>query len=109
MSKAFKIKALGDADYIVVNDLAGTDVKLVMIDLAATGGGDRRRCGRRRHRNGSNGNNVISVCLLGGAVSVAGLAALVTIKRGESRRQRHVNGLGGDDMINASKLLVGAI
>ena len=35
--------ALGGADIIVINDLSGTDVKLVNVDLA----GDRRRCRRR--------------------------------------------------------------
>ena len=49
-----QFNALGGADNITVNDLAGTDVTQVAIDLAATPGGSRRRRGRprdgQRHR-----------------------------------------------------------
>ena len=41
-----QFNALGGADKITVNDLAGTDVTQVDIDLAGTPGGSRRR--RRR-------------------------------------------------------------
>ena len=46
-----QFEALGGADNIVVNDLAGTDVKQVAIDLAGTLGGVRRRR-PGRHRDG---------------------------------------------------------
>ena len=43
--------ALGGADTVTVNDLTGTDVKNVNVDLAGTlGGTDRRRPGRPRRR-----------------------------------------------------------
>ena len=45
------VAALGGADTLTVNDLSGTGVTGVNLDLAGTPGGDgRRRSGRRRHR-----------------------------------------------------------
>ncbi len=99
-----EIQALGHTDYIVVNDLTGTDVKLVTIDLAGAVPGTGDAAADSVIANGSNANNVINVGMLGGAISVAGLAAPLTIKHAENGDSLTVNGLGGDDKINASKL-----
>ena len=49
-----QFNALGGADTITVNDLTGTDVTQVAIDLSARRAAARRRCGghrdRQRHR-----------------------------------------------------------
>src|SRR5215211_1422884 len=42
--------ALGGADLVTVNDLTGTDVDAVNIELAGTLGNDRRRRGRQHRR-----------------------------------------------------------
>jgi Ca2+-binding RTX toxin-like protein len=100
---------LGGADTIVVNDLSGTDVKLVAIDLAAIGGaGDG--AADAVIVNGTGGNDKINVALAAGVVSVAGLAAPVTIGGAEFANDSLViNGLGGNDTINASKLPTGIL
>ncbi len=97
-------RALGGADVITVNDLAGTDVKQVDIDLAAAGGaGDG--AANSVIVNGSLGNDTVTVALAGGVILVGGLAAQVTISGAEPALDRlTVNGLGGDDAIDASQL-----
>ena len=45
------LNALGGADMLTVNDLAGTDLTSLNVDLASTlGGSHRRRAGGHRHR-----------------------------------------------------------
>ena len=45
-----QLNALGGADTVTVNDLTGTGVTQVAIDLAAPAGSGRRRPGRHRDR-----------------------------------------------------------
>ena len=52
--------ALGGIDIVTVNDLTGTDVSAVNVDLAGTDGAGRRR-GRRVVVNGTDGNDTIDV------------------------------------------------
>ncbi len=100
------VVALGGADTITVNDLTGTNVNQVAIDLAATPGsgvGDGQA--DTIVINGTNGNDVITVTDNNGVVTVSGLATDVTITGFEAANDRIViNGLGGDDVINASGL-----
>ncbi len=100
------VVALGGADTITVNDLTGTNVNQVAIDLAATPGsgvGDGQA--DTIVINGTNGNDVITVTENNGVVTVSGLATDVTITGFEAANDRIViNGLGGDDVINASGL-----
>jgi Ca2+-binding RTX toxin-like protein len=100
------ITARGGADTITVNDLTGTDVKQIAIDLAGTPGTD---AGDGQADtiiiNGTNGNDVITVTNNNGVVTISGLAAEVTISGFEAANDRIViNGLGGDDAIVASGL-----
>ena len=71
--------ALGGADNIVVNDLSGTDVSEVNIDLAAAGGaGDG--AADTIIINATNGDDVIVVIGDGnGSVTVLGLGATINI------------------------------
>jgi Ca2+-binding RTX toxin-like protein len=104
-----KLAALGGADTITVNDLTGTDVKQVAIDLAATGGaGDGSA--DTVIVNGTAGDNHINVASHGASIVVTGLSAQVTIGGAEGANDSLViHGLGGNDTINASALNPGQI
>jgi Ca2+-binding RTX toxin-like protein len=106
-----QIHALGGADTITVNDLTGTGVTQVAVDLAATAGGT---VGDGQPDtvivNGTAGNDKISVASSGSSVVVNGLAAQVTIAGAEAGNDTLViNGLGGDDTIDASRLRAGQV
>jgi Ca2+-binding RTX toxin-like protein len=98
--------ALGSADTVTVNDLTGTNVQQVAIDLASPAGGST---GDGQPDtiviNGTNGNDVITLTENNGVVTVSGLATTMTISGFDVATDRIViNGLGGDDIINGSGL-----
>jgi Ca2+-binding RTX toxin-like protein len=97
-------RALGGADNIVVGDLSGTDMDEVNLDLrGAAGGGDG--AADNVTVNGTNGADAIFVTGDAGGVSVAGLQATVNMFFQEAANDRlTVNGLAGDDVINAASL-----
>ena len=77
--------ALGGADTITVDDLAGTDVTDVNLNLGAAGGaGDG--AADTVIVNGTNGDDVINVADDNGVVTVIGLAAQVKIIALEAQR-----------------------
>ena len=98
--------ALGGADTINVDDLTGTGVKNVNIDLSSPPGsglGDGQA--DTIIINATAGADVINVSSSGGVITVSGLGATVTISGAEAANDRLViNGLGGDDVIQASGL-----
>jgi Ca2+-binding RTX toxin-like protein len=100
------VAALGGADTLTVDDLTGTGVKNVNIDLASPSGsgvGDGQA--DTVIINATSGNDVITVSNSGGAIIVSGLATTVTITGAEAANDRLlINGLGGDDVITASGL-----
>ena len=102
-------KALGGADTIVVNDLTGTDVQEVLIDLsAAAGGGDGQV--DQVILNGTSGDDVVLVVGDGSEVTVFGLDYLVRITGFDAALDRLViNTLAGDDVVEASGLDVSSI
>ncbi|MEH2568648.1 beta strand repeat-containing protein [Bradyrhizobium sp. AZCC 2289] len=104
-----QLATLGGADTVTVNDLTGTDVKQVAIDLSATPGigqGDAQP--DTVIVNGTTGDDHISVVSSGSSILVNGLAAQVTIKGIDAGTDSLVvNGGGGDDIINASALHAG--
>ena len=103
-----QVAALGGADNIVVNDLAGTDVKQVAIDLAGSGGnGDGQS--DTVTVNGTNGNDRIDVTASGSVVTVNGLSAQVTIDHADDGDRLLINGGAGNDTIDASKLPAGTM
>ena len=76
--------ALGGADTITVNDLTGTGVTQVAIDLASpAGSGVGDGAADTVTVNGTAGNDTVQVTGSGSSVSVAGLSALVTIAGAE--------------------------
>ena len=104
-----QLNALGGADTITVNDLTGTDVKQVAIDLSA-GSGQGDGAPDSVVVNGTAGDDHISIASSGAAVVVNGLAAKVTIKGAEGANDTvTVDGLAGNDTINASALNPGQI
>ncbi len=104
-----QLNALGGADTITVNDLTGTDVKQVAIDLSA-GSGQGDGAPDSVVVNGTAGNDHINVASSGASVVVNGLAAKVTIKGAEGANDTlTVDGLAGNDTINASALNPGQI
>jgi Ca2+-binding RTX toxin-like protein len=103
--------ALGGVDNIVVNDMSGTDVTEVNLDLASTlGGSTGDGQADTVTVNGTNGADVVTVASVGAEITVAGLPAQTHIENAEGALDRLViNGLGGDDVIDASGLAAGTI
>ena len=98
------VAALGGADLVTVDDLSGTDVVKVNVDLAATGGaGDGQA--DQVIVNGSNGNDTISVAGNNGTADVSGLAAAVHLTNAEPPNDTlTINALAGSDTVDASGL-----
>ena len=103
--------ALGGADNIVVNDLSGTDVTEINLNLAgALGGTPATRQPDNVIVNGTNGDDVVLVVGDASGTAVLGLAAQVNITGAEAANDRlTVNALAGDDVVEASGLAAGAI
>ena len=99
------VAAAGGADNITVNDLTGTDVSQVAIDLAGqpgTVGGDGQI--DTITINGTEGDDVITLTDNNGVLTVSGLAATMTISNFDPNDRIVINGLGGDDVIDATGL-----
>jgi len=107
--ESIDFNALGGADTIVVNDLSGTDVTEVNLNLAAVNGsGDAQP--DTVIIQGTNADDVIVVFGDSGGVSVLGLAAQINITGFEASLDRLIiNALGGDDVIEASGVMAGSI
>jgi Ca2+-binding RTX toxin-like protein len=103
------LSALGNTDAIVVNDLSGTDVTEVNIDLAGVLGGTAGDGQADAVTvNGTNGGDNIDVFGSGSSVAVVGLAAQVNITHSEGANDSLlINALGGDDTIRATTLAAG--
>ena len=95
--------ALGGADTITVNDMSGTDVSQVRIDLAAAGGGGDGQVDTIVI-NATNGSDVVTITNNNGVVTVSGLAAAVTISGFEATDRIVINSLAGDDVVDGSGL-----
>jgi Ca2+-binding RTX toxin-like protein len=102
-------RALGGADRVTMDDLSGTDLTHVLVDLSATGGGGDGSADNVIV-NATAGDDVVLVSGSAGNVSVSGLAALLEITGAEATLDRlTVNGLAGDDVITASGLAADGI
>jgi Ca2+-binding RTX toxin-like protein len=104
-----QLAALDGADTITVNDLTGTGVTQVALDLSVTPGGAGDGKPDTVIANGTATDDNISVVGTGSSISVNGLAAQLTISGADSSDSLVVNGLAGDDRIDASKLSAGAV
>jgi Ca2+-binding RTX toxin-like protein len=101
--------AFGGADVVTVNDLAGTSVSGVNVDLASTlGGGDGQP--DRVIANATDGNDAIDVNGDGAGVTVSGLAATIGVTHSEAANDRlEVNTLAGSNSVDAAGLAPGVI
>jgi Ca2+-binding RTX toxin-like protein len=102
--------ALGGADVVTVDDLSGTGVKAVNVDLAsALGGTTADGATDRVVVNGTNHNDTIAVNGNQSAAAVTGLPALVTVEHQDPTDLLDVDGLGGNDEISATGLAAQSI
>jgi Ca2+-binding RTX toxin-like protein len=100
--------ALGGADVVVVNDLSGTDVTEINLNLGVGGAGDAQPDNVIVF--GTNDDDVVLAFGDAAGNSVLGLAARVNITGAEAANDRlTVNALAGDDVVEASGLAAGAI
>src|SRR5215510_6948098 len=103
--EAIDFHALDGADTVTVNDMTGTDIQLVHVDLAASLGGTT---GDGQNDtvviNGTGGNDAITLSMVNGALVIEGLASKVVIDHFDPTDTIRIAGLGGDDVINASSL-----
>jgi Ca2+-binding RTX toxin-like protein len=98
------VRALGGSDTTVVNDLSATDVKNIVLDLAADGAVDTTTI------NGTAGDDRITIAPNAGAVDVTGLAAAVKIVGSEPANDLlNVDGLDGNDTISGATGLAALI
>jgi Ca2+-binding RTX toxin-like protein len=102
------LNTLGGTDTITENDLSGTSVGQVNVDLGAAGAGDGAADNVIVHA--TNGSDAIAVAGSNGAATVTGLAATVNIANAEPANDTlTVNSLDGDDAVVASSLAATAI
>lgn len=102
--EGIEFRALGGADNVVVGDLSGTDMKRVDLDLRGPiGGGDG--AADTVTVNGTQGADVFGAAGDAGGINVFGLSSAVNIFFQEQANDRlTLNGLGGDDVIDATSL-----
>jgi Ca2+-binding RTX toxin-like protein len=103
------LNTLGGADTVTVNDLSGTDLVEVNLNLGGVNGlGDAQP--DTVIVNGTNADDVVLALGDASGASVFGLAAVINITGAEPSNDRLVvNALAGDDVVEASGLSAGAI
>jgi hypothetical protein len=103
--------ALGGADDVTVNDLTGTDVTSLNVDLAGTlGGATGDGKADSVIVNATNGNDSIDVSGDADVVKVGGLAPTIKILHPEVANDRlEIATLAGTDAVNTIGLAPGAI
>jgi len=106
-----QLAAAGGPDTITVNDLSGTDVTQVALDLSApAGSGQGDGAADTVTDNATAGDDNIKVVSSGSSILVNGLQAQLSIKGAEGGLDAlTVNGLAGNDVIDASKLAAGQV
>jgi Ca2+-binding RTX toxin-like protein len=104
-----EFRALGGADNIVVGDMSGTDLARADLDLRGAGGGGDGS-GDSVTISGTQGADVFGANGDAAGVNVVGLRAAVSIVGQEpASDQLTLNGLGGDDTVDATSLQASAI
>jgi Ca2+-binding RTX toxin-like protein len=102
--------ALGGTDIVTVDDLTGTQVKGVNVDLASTlGGATGDGVSDRVSVNGTAGADAIRVTGDTSSVTVSDLSSTVAIQHQDPTDVLDVQGLGGDDGISAAPLAAQSI
>jgi Ca2+-binding RTX toxin-like protein len=100
--------ALGGADNITVGDLTGTDMESIAIDLAGTPDGTTGD-GQVDSvtRNDGNDAGSLSVLSVGDSITVVDGPDVLWVDNAESSDRLTINGLGGDDVLDASQMRAG--
>jgi Ca2+-binding RTX toxin-like protein len=103
------INALGGSDQVTVDDLTGTGLAEVQVNLAGVLGGTAGDAlADSVIVNGTAGNDNIRVVGSGTSASVVGLAARVTVTNIEAANDGlFVDGQGGNDLLSAATLPAG--
>ena len=105
-----QLATLGGADNVTVNDLSGTGLTQVAIDLSATPGtGQSDGVADTVTVSGTAGDDRISVASSGASVVVNGLATQVTVSGVDSLDSLVVNSGAGNDTIDATRLHAGQV
>ena len=103
------INARGGADNITIDDLTGTGVRQVAVDLSGTpGSGTGAGAADVVTVNGTAGDDHITVSTSGNSAVVKGLAAQVTVTGAEPADRLVINGLGGNDTLTFNVAAGGA-
>jgi Ca2+-binding RTX toxin-like protein len=107
--ETINVNALGGADTFTVNDMSGTDVTQVNVNLAGTIGGTTGDAQPDTVIvNGTNGGDIVGVLGQNGSLAVAGLQALVNVSASEGANDALVvAGGGGNDFLSAESLPAG--
>lgn len=105
------VRALGGTDTVTVDDLRGTDLERVDVDLAtAIGGSTGDGVADEVVVRGTNGDDAIAADANGAAVEVSGLAAFVRITHADPGSDKLiVDTLDGDDDVAVDPALAGLI
>jgi Ca2+-binding RTX toxin-like protein len=93
------LNALGGADTITINNLAGTALNQINLNLGNDGQNDRVIV------NGTNGDDVIQVSNVASGVNILGLFATIAIAGADPTDTLVGNGLAGNDSLIATALL----
>jgi hypothetical protein len=98
--EALDVNALGGADQVTINDLSGTGLTDVSVDLAGSlGGATADGAADTVKVNGSNGDDTIHASASGGAVTVSGLAATTQITHADADKDNlTIDGQGGSNI-----------
>ncbi|MGG5823940.1 beta strand repeat-containing protein [Falsiroseomonas sp. HW251] len=103
-TESITFNALGGADTIRINDMTGTGVTEVNLNLGAVGGGGDGAADTVILQ-ATSGDDVVLVVGDNGGVSVLGLAVQVNITGFDAGDRLVIQTLGGDDVVEASGLM----
>jgi Ca2+-binding RTX toxin-like protein len=104
------VEALGGADTMTLNNLIGTAVQELRVDLEAVkNGGAVDDKTDRVILNGTNSADFVSVLGQPGNLFVLGLPTFVTIQRAAAADQLTINTLSGNDRVEAGSIAAGTI
>jgi Ca2+-binding RTX toxin-like protein len=105
------LNAMGGADEIVVNDLSGTDVTQVAVNLAGVYGGTiGDGLADSVTVNGTGADDVVMLAGDAGGIGVIGLSAQVDVTGTDGALDTvTVRGNGGADVIDASSVVAGTV
>jgi RTX calcium-binding nonapeptide repeat (4 copies) len=109
--EALDLNALGGTDQVTVDNLAGTGMTNVNVDLAAAiGGSTADGAADTVQVFGTKGDDTIAATADGGTVRVAGLAATVRVSHADADKDKlAIDGVTGNDSISVDPAVNGLI